>query len=237
MAESFYEGKKKTILKSFNRQFKHAEKYLSQSYDELTIEKIHDDGIEEITKIIPELPDVGEKSNQFIQVVLYCAWYIPFYKAVSRQGMSADDFVKMMTHVIQSDFTRYPGFIRHLGGKLVQSRFFEKRMRKRAEISQKRLYPKDWIYSVSTETAGSDIRFKVEYSQCTVCILMKETGAEDLLPYCNFVDFIMAKSLGYGMENPKVIGRGDEVCVGVFRKDHKCEVPDYLEFAFKDLEF
>jgi hypothetical protein len=66
---------------------------------------------------------------------------------------------------------------------------------------------------------------------------MKETGAEELMPYCNFVDFIIAKSLGFGLENPRVIGRGDETCVGIFRKDKKCEIPDYLEFAFKGLRF
>lgn len=237
MAKNFYEGKQANILKSFNRQYKYAKKYLVQRFDESTASKIHDDTIEQVKELIPQLPDVGGKSNQFIQVVLFCAWYIPFYKAASKQGMSADEYVKMMTQVFHAAFTKYPGFTRHLVGKLVRSRLFMGRMKKRAAISQRREYPEDWVYSVSTETDDPDIFFEVEYSQCTVCILMKAAGAEELMPYCNFVDFIMAKSLGYGYENPRVIGRGDETCVGIFRKDNKCEIPDYLEFAFKGLRF
>jgi hypothetical protein len=237
VAKNFYEGKQANILKSFNRQYECAREYLVQRFDESTASKIHDDAIEQVRKLIPQLPDVGGKNNQFIPVVLFCAWYIPFYKAASKQGMSADEYVKMMTHVVHAAFTRYPRFIRHLGGKLVQSGLFMRRMKKHAAISQRREYSKDWIYSVSTETDDPDIFFEVEYSQCTVCILMKETGAEGLMPYCNFVDYIMAKSLGYGFENPRVIGRGDETCVGIFRKDNKCEIPDYLEFAFEGLRF
>lgn len=47
----------------------------------------------------------------------------------------------------------------------------------------------------------------------------------------------MAKSLGFGYADPRAIGRGDETCVGVFRKDSRCEIPDNLEFAFKGLRF
>jgi len=235
--KNFYEGKQANILKSFDRQYKYAQKYLVQRFDEATASKIHDDTIEQVRKLIPRLPDVGGKNNQFIQVILFCAWYIPFYKAASEQGMSAEEYVEMMTHVVHAAFTRYPGFIRHLVGRFVRSGSFMRRMKKRATISQGREYAKDWIYSVATATDDPDIFFEVEYSQCPVCILMKETGAEELMPYCNFVDFIMAKSLGYGFANPRVIGRGSETCVGIFRKDHKCDIPDYLEFAFKGLRF
>ena len=237
LAKNFYEGKQVNILKSFNKQYECAKKYLVQRFEESTASKIHDDTIEQIRKLIPQLPDVGGKNNQFLPVVLFCAWYIPFYKAASKQGMSADEYVKMMTHAVHEAFTRYPGFIRHLGGKFVRSGFFMRIMKKHAAISQRGEYPKDWIYSVSAATNDPDIFFEVEYSQCAVCILMKETGAEELMPYCNFVDFIMAKSLGYGFENPRVIGRGDATCVEIFRKDGKCEIPDYLKFAFERLRF
>ena len=233
----FYEGKQANIIKSFNKQYKHAKKYLLQRFDESTASKIHADTIEQIRKLIPRLPDVGGNKNQFIQVVLFCAWYIPFYKAASEQGMSADEYVKMMTQVVHEAFTRYPGFIRHLAGKYVRSRFFMRRMKKHTTLSQRREYSKDWVYSVSTETDDPDIHFEVEYSQCAVCILVKETGAEELIPYCNFVDHIMAKSFRYGFENPRVIGRGDNTCVGIFRKDGRCEIPDYLESFFEGLRF
>ncbi len=237
MAENFYEGKQANILKSFNKYYEYAKKYLVQKFDEPTADKIHDETIEQVRQLIPELPDVGGKKNQFILVVLLNAWYIPFYKVARKRGMSVDEYVKMMTRVFHEAFTKYPGFIRHLGGKLVQSRLFIRRMKKHAGISSERKYPKNWIYSVSTEADDPDVLLRVEYSQCAVCILMEDLGAEELMPYCNIADFIMAKSLGFGLENPRVLGRGSETCVGIFRKDDKCEIPDYLEFAFEGLEF
>lgn len=110
-------------------------------------------------------------------------------------------------------------------------------MKKYAISSQKREYPKDWIYTVSTDTDDPDAFNRVEYSQCAVCEMMKDFDAQELMPYCNIVDFMMAKALGIGFENPDVIGRGSKTCVGIFRKDHKCEIPDYLRFAFEGLEF
>ena len=50
-----------------------------------------------------------------------------------------------------------------------------------------------------------------------VCEIMKEFGAEELLPYCNIADHLMAKSLGFAFENPRVLGWGDSPCVGLFR--------------------
>lgn len=237
MAKEFYDRKRESIIDSFNKNYERTIKQLVQRLGDQAAEDARLETIERIDGLIPRLPDVGGRDNQFIQVILFCAWYMPFYEAVSDRGMDTEEYVRMITRLFHASFTRYPGFVRHLGGRLVRSRFFIRRMEKRAAISQRRRYPKDWVYSVSRDTEDPDTLFQVEYSQCAVCLLMEECGAEELMPYCNVVDFIMAKSLGYGFENPLVIGRGSETCVGIFRKDDRCEIPDYLDFAFEGLEF
>ena len=234
---NFYEEKQPKILKGFEKQFKHSRKHLVERFDETTASRIHNETVEQTKELLPQLPDVGGKKNQFIHVMLLNAWYIPFFKVVQEHGMSAEEYVKMMTRVLYEGFDKYPKFIRRLGGKLVRSRLFMKRMIKHSGISLKREYPENWVYTVSTDVDDPGVLFKVEYSQCAVCEIMKEFGAEELMPYCNFADYLMAKSLGFGLENPRVLGRGDDTCVGLFRKDGKCEIPDYLQFAFEGLEF
>jgi len=234
---NFYEEKQPKILKSFEKHFKHAMKYLVERFDEPTVSRIHNETVEQIKGLIPQMPDVGGKKNQFIHVMLINTWYIPFYKVVAEHGMSTEEYVKMMARVFYEGFDKYPRFIRRLGGTLIRSRFFVKRMRKNGGISQKREYPMNWVYAASTDVDDPNVLFKVEYSQCAVCEIMKLFGAEELLPYCNVVDYLMAKSLGFGFENPLVLGRGGDTCVGLFRKDSKCEIPDYIEFAFEGLEF
>ena len=237
MAKNYYEEKQSKIMKSFEKPFKHAGKYLVERFDEPTADKIHDETVEQAKELLPQMPDVGGKKNQFIHVMLVNAWYIPFYKVVQEHGMSTREYVKMMTRVFYEGFDKYPKFIRHLGGKLIRSRLFIKRMRRHGVISQEREYPKNWVYTTSTNVDDPDVLFKVEYSQCAVCEIMKKFGAEELLPYCNIVDYLMAKSLGFGFENPQVLGRGGDTCVGLFRKDSNCELPDYLQFAFEGLDF
>jgi len=234
---NFYEEKQPKILKGFEKHFKHVRKHLVERFDELTASRIYNKTVEQTKELLPQLPDVGGKKNQFIRVMLINAWYIPFYKVVQEHGMNAEEYVKMITRVFYEGFDKYPKFIRHLGAKLIRSRLFINRMIRHGGISREREYPKNWVYTVSTDVDDPGVLFKVEYSQCAVCEIMKELGAEELMPYCNTADYLMAKSLGFGFENPHVLGRGDYTCVGLFRKDGKCEIPDYLVFAFEGLQF
>ncbi len=237
MADRFYEGKLESVLRSFEKYFKRAEGSLLERFDRATVTGIHDDAAELIEALVPDLPDVGGGDNQFIQIVLLNAWYIPFFKAARERGMSAEEYVKMITGVLYKTLTRCPRFIRHAGGRLVLTGFFIRRMKKHAALSQERKYPKNWTYSLTTDTGDPDALFKVEYSQCTVCEMMKDQDVVELMRYCNVADFLMAKALGFGFENPEVLGRGAATCVGVFRTDRRCEIPGYLDFAFEDLKF
>lgn len=235
--DPFYEKKLKGILKSFEKNFKRARGHLVRRFDEATADRIHDDTVEQIRLFVPELPDVGGKDNQFIQVVLLNAWFIPFFRASREHGMSAQEYIRMIAEVLHAGFSRCPRFIRHAGGMMVQSGLFVRRMKKRAAISQQRRYPKDWVYLATSSDDNPDVLLRVEYSQCTACLMMQEFDAVELMQYCNVADFMMAKALGFGFENPDVLGRGAGTCVGLFRRDSTCRIPDYLEFAFEGLEF
>lgn len=237
MVDVFYERKREHIFKTYSKLYKHTEKALQKRFDEKTALAIRTDTERRIEKIIGQLPEVGGNKNQFIQVVLINAWYIPFFKASAERGLSAEEYVTIMARAFHAEITKYPVFLRHIGGMVIKSSYFARRMKKHAEISQKREFEKNWVYTASTRTERDDARLKVEYSQCAVCLMMEEFEANELLPYCNVADFIMAKSLGFGFENPNVLGRGDRTCIGLFRSDDKCEIPGYLEFAFKGLDF
>jgi hypothetical protein len=237
MTKEFYGKKQESILKDFEKRYGDAEGYLVRRFDETTAGKIHDDAVERIKRLVPRLPDVGGESNQFIKVILLNAWYIPFFQAARGRGMSAEEYVRMITEALHGAFTRYPRWIRRIGGRLVLSGLFVRRMKRHAASSRERKYPKDWVYSVSTDTGDPGVLFRVEYSQCAACMLLEDFDAEELMPYCNVADFLMARALGFGFENPEVLGRGDGTCVGLFRKDGRCEIPDYLRFAFEGLEF
>jgi len=139
--------------------------------------------------------------------------------------------------VFYEGFDKYPKFIRHLGGKLIRSRLFIKRMIRHSGISREREYPKNWVYTVSTDVDDPGVLFKVEYSQCAVCEIMKEFGAEELMPYCNIADYLMAKSLGFGFENPQVLGRGTPLAWGSSAKTVNAKYPIILYSLSRDCSF
>ncbi len=234
---NFYEEKQPKILKGFEKHFKHSRKHLVERFDEPTVSRIHNETVEQTKELLPQLPDVGGKKNQFIRVMLLNAWYIPFYKVVQEHGMSTGEYVKMITRVFYEGFDKYPKFIRHLGGKLIRSRLFIKRMIRHSGISREREYPKNWVYTVSTDVDDPGVLFKVEYSQCAVCEIMKEFGAEELMPYCNIADYLMAKSLGFGFENPQVLGRGTPLAWGSSAKTVNAKYPIILYSLSRDCSF
>ena len=236
--ENYYVEHEKALFKDFEEEFSLLKPHLSERYDEQTINQIHDKTKDLVGKIVPEIPQVTLKNPENLGCLLYMARFIPLYKVLKKHGMSVEDYIRIWSIVLYNKFKNYPKFALHLCGRLASSSLAYMHEEKLSKISQKKEYPKDWIFTATKGNPNPDISFTFQVQQCTMVIFMQEQGVDELMPYCDFCDFLYMKMMGAGYKcNP--IGRGYKSCDVTFFKHGKYDTPtpDHLIAAFEGLEF
>ena len=90
-------------------------------------------------------------------------------------------------------------------------------MRREAELSQRRRYPGDWLYTF-VEGDGKTFDYGVNYTECGICKFFKAQGVEGLIPYICLVDYPTSRALGTGLEREEAIGLGDKRCTFRYKR-------------------
>ncbi len=67
---------------------------------------------------------------------------------------------------------------------------------------------------------------KICTKDCQMVNFIRAIGEDDFIPYCSFVDFANAESLGYSLKQTSKIDSG--VCTFCFNKKGKIHWPDTL---------
>jgi hypothetical protein len=99
-------------------------------------------------------------------------------------------------------------------------------LRRLAERSQERRYPEDWVFTV-VEGDRVENDWIIEYTECAVIKFWESQGAHDLMPYCNFGDIAMSRTLGLGMQSA-TLGEGCDSCVAKFKYGRRTETRDWI---------
>ena len=183
---------------------------------------------EEFKNVIPEIPYIGGKKNQFTFVIEINACIIAFYRVMKNHGHSIDEIVKILCEGTDRFFNKNPKFILKIAGRIFLSRIYLRRMKKHAKRSQKKVFQNNFIYTVEKGKKG-EYNLKTVYSQCAACLYIKSQNAEELLPYCDFFDAYLSKYLALGLIYESRIGNGDQYCIGTFKKGRETIVPDHLK--------
>ena len=89
-----------------------------------------------------------------------------------------------------------PKFIKWFGRKYVHSKLMRKKCKKIEMRSNLRKYPDDWFVKY-VDGEGQDFEFGMDITECGICKLYKEQGAEDLTPYLCLGDYAQFKAFFY----------------------------------------
>jgi hypothetical protein len=95
-------------------------------------------------------------------------------------------------------------------------------MKQRAQISQQRRYPGDWVFEV-IEGDGQTFDVGMDYTECGIEKFMRRQGAANLTPYLCNLDYVTFGATGLGLVRTKTLGWGCDCCD--FRIRRKGAVP------------
>jgi hypothetical protein len=117
--------------------------------------------------------------------------------------------------VIQEMHQRYlksiPSFLMRLRGRWQLTQRYFKQLDKRAERSQRRFYPDDWIYR-AVKGDGKTFDYGVDYTQCGICQFFWRHDAGELLPYLCQLDYATVEAMGLQLTRTTTLAEGGAKC-------------------------
>ena len=219
----------KKKLKSFDKTFKPYEKKLASYYGDDFAKLMIEQARMEYEQLLPQTPVFKGRTNIFNFVIGVNAVIVSLYKAMKANGKTSDEIACILFEVTEESQNAIPGVFRWVARKLLFSRLFLWISRRSAQ----RVYyhPEGWrIEYLKGDGESSDW-----YYQCTECgaiKYLKRHGAEELAQYCNYVDYIQSKAFGMGMQNPRNIGLGDDICCMYMKQGRETVMPENLKSLF-----
>lgn len=223
----YYVSKKKKLLKGFDKVAKRATKCLIKNYNEDFARTVIEKTRENFELIIPKIPYIGGKRNQFTPVMIINGWIISFHRAMVGYGKTTEESIKICCETADDYMRSLPRFLLWVTGKLAFGKIVAKRMKIQAGQSQQYQYPADFVYRF-VDGKDKDFDWALEFTECAVIKFYEEQGVEELKPYCNFFDVTYSKYLNMGIDANMTIGIGCPTCKLRYKKGRKTIIPEPL---------
>ncbi len=218
----------KTVQKKLNRFNKSFMKYrqkLVRYYGSDTAEQIESQTLDEYKQLLPKTPKFRGKFSIYNTLICKNVLFVAFYKAMKKYGKEIQETIRISYEIEEEKHNAIPAALRWVVRKIVFSRLFLFYInRYSAKVGE---HTEGWIIKYKK----GDDNFSNWYFECHECGMIKYFHAhdvEELVPYCNFLDYIQSYVFGMGMRNPQNIGQGDSICCEYMKKGRFTEVPGNL---------
>jgi len=224
----YYVLQKTRLLKGFDKIAKRAVKYLQAHDTDDSAEIIISETRDNFIQIIPEIPYIGGKQNQFSAVMVINAWIISFFRVMRAQGKTPEEVISICCRVADDYMASLPRIIVWTARKFAFGRLIARKMQQQAIQSRQRQYPQDFVYEY-IKGDGKDFNWALEFTECAVNKFYDAQGVEELKPYCNFFDVIYSRYLNMGIDAGRTIGIGCRTCRLEYKKNRATLIPQRLE--------
>ena len=154
---SYYVSQKHKLLKDLDRVIKLMRPDLTARYGEQAAESLRRDTLAEYERLIPQFPYIGGKDNPLTNNLIQASWGLALYRALLARDGTVEDAGALLHQGQTRILGRIPAFLRRWMGKRKFSPRRLHQMKQRAQASQQRRYPGDWVWEV-VETDGGDLR-------------------------------------------------------------------------------
>lgn len=222
----YYVTREKALLREYDSALRRVLPLLIQRYGESFVNTVTPAARAEFQRLIPQLPYIGGKSNHLTFDLVSSAWFVALYRAMQDQGKDLDELGPLLLDLYRALLESLPGWLRRLRGWWAFTPMFTRRLQRRAQRSQDRRFPGDWVYTFVPKN-GHD--YGVDYTDCGVYKFCQEQGVTELMPYLCSVDFIMSEQLGLGLERTTALAAGGERCNFRFQRGRATSWPAGLQ--------
>ena len=217
ICENYYVNMKPKMMKDLEKMSKLVRKVLGQYFGESKIDQILEEGKHEYEGFIPQLPYIGGGKNSWTFNLVGGAQILAITRPLEREGLSVREIGKIVYEIFEAYFESRPRIVNWLTGKLMTSRLFRRKMKKKCANSQLRQYPGDWVAEF-VKSGGENFDFGLDMTECGICKFYQQQDADKYVPYMCLGDYPQFQAFGIGLIRTQTLGNGAPKCDFRFRK-------------------
>lgn len=219
MSHETYVSRKSRLLKDFDRSVSRVKQVLIARYGEEEANILLQESRKKYQDLIPKIPYIGDR-NPLLIFLLPTSRYLAIYQTFQKHGRTVEEAGRLVYEMGEAEIEAIPGWVRRVIRDLWFSRWFAKRLQKRAVSSQERKYSGGYVLAY-IEGDDQDFDFGIDYIECASCKLLNEQGAAELTAYVCAVDKVASEMLGWGLRRTMTLAEGGERCDFRFKKGGK----------------
>jgi hypothetical protein len=219
MSHETYASRKSRLLKEFDRSVSRVKQVLVARYGEEEANTLMRESRHVYQDLIPQIPYIGDR-NPLLIFLLPASRYLAIYRTFQKHGRTVEEAGRLAYEIGEAEFEAIPGWVRRVIGVLWFSRWFTRRLQKRAASSQERKYSGGYVLAY-VEGNGQDFDYGIDYIECASCKFLNDQGATELGPYVCAVDKVASEMLGWGLRRTMTLAEGGERCDFRFKKGGK----------------
>jgi len=219
---NYYIARKARFLREFDLVAKSARSVLNEYFVGENVNRLLAETRREFEALIPQLPYIGGK-QPFTEFIVFTGMLLAVYRVSKAHGKTVEQTGDLVYEIGRAFLKSSPAFLARFFGGMNFSRFYLRRLRKRAIESHQRKYPDDYVFNF-VEGDGQTFDYGVDYIECASCKFLAKQGAPELTPYLCPVDILYSKSLGWGLTRTMTLAEGAERCNFRFKKGGKTKV-------------
>ena len=179
--------------------------------------------------LIPQIPYIGGESNHLTSSLIESVRCLALYQAMRVHGITAAETGKVLYDavLVRSGELRAPI---PPAGILTREQMMQRR-KERAEQSQERRYPDDYVYRF-VPGDGQEFGYGYEFLECATQKFYRAQGAAGFAPFFCFLDFPQSQLLGLGLSRTMTLAEGYDRCNHRFKGGRKSELvwpPPFLK--------
>lgn len=222
MSYGTYVSRKSRLLKDFDRSVSRVKQVLIARYGEGVANTLMRESRQKYEDLIPQIPYIGDR-NPLLIFLLPASRYLAIYRTFQKHGKTVEEAGRLVYEIGEAEFEAIPCWVRRAIGVLWFSRWFAKRLQKRAATSQERKYSGGYVLAY-IEGDGQDFDYGIDYIECASCKFLNEQDAAELGLYVCAVDKVASEMLGWGLRRTMTLAEGGERCDFRFKKGGKTRV-------------
>jgi hypothetical protein len=224
----YYIDRKPELLKKFEKEAKYWSPLIVTKYGEIQTYKILQDTRQEFENLIPQIPYIGGKDNNFTKNLLDSVCYLALYKAMKKFDKTVEEVGRILYNAC---VIKYSEPLQIPPGQRLSTERLMERSRKAAARSQEKRYPGDYVYTF-VDGHGKKFDNGLDFTECASLKFYQAHGADELLPFYCYLDFVAAKARGFGFTRTMTLYEGHGKCNHRFKAGGKTKAewpPPFLK--------
>lgn len=207
----YYTSQKAEILAIFDEHAQNWRPFMVNRYGEQFTDTILKEAREQTEVLIPKTPYIGDDDNPMTHHLIRSTTSLALYKVMKAHGKTARETGKIIYDAVVEVIKQLP----FSPSGPPPPEFIQKK-KEEAKKSQERRYPGDWVWEF-VEGDGREFDYGYDFYECGVQKYYQAQGANELLPYFCFLDFVTVRASGQVLMRTMTLAEGGEKCDFRFR--------------------